>query len=33
MLRFDVPLVWSNVIRWEAFISHVVCWIALLLWP
>jgi len=33
MLRFDVPLVWSNVIRWEAFINHVVCWIALLLWP
>jgi hypothetical protein len=30
MLRFDVPQVWSNVIRWEAFVNHVVCWIALL---
>jgi hypothetical protein len=33
MLRFDVPQVWSNVIRWEAFINHVVCWIALAGYP
>lgn len=33
MLRFDVPQVWSNVIRWEAFVTHVICWIALLLQP
>jgi hypothetical protein len=33
MLRFDVPQVWSNVIRWEAFVTFVVCWIALLMWP
>lgn len=24
MLRFDVPAVWSNVTRWEAFISFIV---------
>ena len=30
MLRFDVPQVWSNVIRWEAFIAFVVCIVALL---
>jgi len=29
MLRFDVPQVWSNVIRWEAFITFVVCAVAL----
>lgn len=33
MLRFDVPQVWSNVIRWEAFVNHVVCWIALAGYP
>jgi len=33
MLRFDVPQVWSNVIRWEAFISFVVCAVALFVWP
>lgn len=33
MLRFDVPPVWSNVIRWEAFVTHVLCWLALLLSP
>lgn len=29
MLRFDVPQVWSNVTRWEAFVTFVVCWVAL----
>lgn len=24
MLRFDVPQVWSNVIRWEAFVTFVL---------
>jgi hypothetical protein len=33
MLRFDVPQVWSNVIRWEAFVNFTVCWIALLVSP
>jgi hypothetical protein len=33
MLRFDVPRVWSNVVRWEAFLTHVVCWLALLVSP
>ncbi len=33
MLRFDVPQVWSNVIRWEAFISFVVSAVALFVWP
>lgn len=33
MLRFDVPQVWSNVIRWEAFVNHVFCWLALLVTP
>lgn len=33
MLRFDVPRVWSNVIRWEAFITFVVCWVALFVTP
>lgn len=31
MLRFDVPQVWSNVIRWEAFITFVVSGVAVLL--
>jgi hypothetical protein len=33
MLRFDVPQVWSSVIRWEAFVNFVVCWLALLVSP
>ena len=33
MLRFDVPQVWSNVIRWEAFVTFVICWLALLISP
>jgi hypothetical protein len=33
MLRFDVPQVWSNVTRWEAFVTFVVCWVALLITP
>lgn len=33
MLRFDVPQVWSNVIRWEAFMTFVLSLIALLLAP
>lgn len=33
MLRFDVPQVWSNVTRWEAFITFVVCALALAGFP
>ena len=33
MLRFDVPQVWSNVIRWEAFITFVLSGVALLFAP
>lgn len=33
MLRFDVPQVWSNVIRWEAFVTFVLSGVALLLTP
>ncbi|MBL0726583.1 DUF4395 family protein [Piscinibacter sp. HJYY11] len=33
MLRFDLPQVWSNVVRWEAFITFTVCLLALLLSP
>lgn len=33
MLRFDVPPVWSNVTRWEAFINFAVCAASLLLTP
>lgn len=33
MLRFDLPQVWSNVIRWEAFVTFIVCWLALLVTP
>lgn len=33
MLRFDVPQVWSNVTRWEAFITFAVCWLALFISP
>ncbi len=33
MLRFDVPQVWSNVIRWEAFMTFVLSLLALLVAP
>lgn len=33
MLRFDVPPVWSNVTRWEAFINFTLCVLALLVSP
>jgi len=33
MLRFDIPQVWSNVARWEAFITFAICWVALLVTP
>lgn len=33
MLRFDVPAVPANVIRFEAFITFLVCWLALFLTP
>ncbi|TVQ41289.1 MAG: DUF4395 domain-containing protein [Wenzhouxiangella sp.] len=33
MLRFDVPSVPANVIRFEAFITFVVCWLALFVTP
>lgn len=33
MLRFDIPPVWSNVIRFEAFLTFVICWLALLVSP
>jgi hypothetical protein len=33
MLRFDVPAVWSNVTRWEAFVNFLVCLIALFVTP
>ena len=33
MLRFDVPQVWSNVTRWEAFITSVICVLALAVSP
>lgn len=33
MLRFDVPQVWSNVIRWEAFVTWLLCWVVLLVTP
>lgn len=33
MLRFDIPRVWSNVIRWEAFITFALCWVALFVTP
>lgn len=29
MLRFDIPAVWSNVVRFEAFLTFVLCWLAL----
>ena len=33
MLRFDVPPVWSNVTRWEAFLSFVISGASLLFTP
>jgi hypothetical protein len=34
MLRFDVPPVWSNIARWEAFLTFALCAAAVLLaWP
>jgi len=33
MLRFDLPPVWSNVTRWEAFVNFVVCGASLLFTP
>lgn len=33
MLRFDIPQVWSRVVRWDAFITFVLCWLALLVSP
>lgn len=30
MLRFDLPRVPSNVVRWEAFVNTVICALALL---
>ena len=30
MLRFDIPPVFSNVVRWEAFLVFFVCIFALL---
>ncbi|KKW68001.1 hypothetical protein AAV94_07490 [Lampropedia cohaerens] len=33
MLRFDLPPLWSNVTRLEAFISFLICTAALLLSP
>ena len=33
MLRFDVPAVWSNVIRWEAFITFALSLVSWLVSP
>jgi len=33
MLRFDVPQVWSNGIRWEAFVTFLLCCVALTVTP
>ncbi|MBL8518273.1 MAG: DUF4395 family protein [Betaproteobacteria bacterium] len=33
MLRFDIPPVWSNVIRFEAFLTFVMCLLAYTLSP
>lgn len=33
MLRFDLPPVWANVTRWEAFINFLFCLAALFLTP
>lgn len=33
MLRFDLPRVPANVIRWEAVVTHALLWLALLVSP
>lgn len=33
MLRFDIPAVPANVVRFEAFVTFVICWLALWLTP
>ncbi|HYF20381.1 MAG TPA: DUF4395 family protein [Ramlibacter sp.] len=33
MLRFDLPRVPAHVIRFEAFVTHVLCWLSLLVSP
>lgn len=33
MLRFDIPPVWSNVIRLEALVTSLICLLALLVSP
>jgi len=33
MLRFDLPPVWSNVTRWEAFVNFLVCTASLVFTP
>ena len=33
MLRFDIPPVWSNVTRWEALLTFVLCGLALAVTP
>lgn len=33
MLRFDIPQVWSNVTRFEAFVTTVLCVLALTVTP
>jgi len=33
MLRFDMPQVWSNVIRLESFAGFTTCWVAILVFP
>jgi Domain of unknown function (DUF4395) len=33
MLRFDLPRVWSQVIRLEAFLTFSICWLALFISP
>ena len=33
MLRFDLPRVPANVIRWEAVVTHALLWLALLMSP
>jgi hypothetical protein len=33
MLRFDLPRVWSHVIRIEAFVTFALCWLALIVSP
>jgi hypothetical protein len=33
MLRFDIPRVRANAARVDAFVTHVLCWLALLVSP